>query len=95
LLNLVQGGRTPEIDFATAQELGYRIAILPSLLIGEIADACIRVLRDAAANRRLPQKPDALTLKERFQQLGASEWDELRTRFRSYDASMPSTHPAK
>lgn len=82
LLNLVQAGKTPEINFAAAQELGYRLAILPSLLIGEIADACIRVLREVAATGCVPQKGDAMTLKERFQQLGANEWDELRTRFR-------------
>src|SRR4029077_18916147 len=29
LLNVVRGGKTPEIDLLRAQELGYRLAIVP------------------------------------------------------------------
>ncbi|WP_144107037.1 oxaloacetate decarboxylase [Paraburkholderia sp. BCC1886] len=83
LLNVVRGGKTPNIDLRTANELGYRLAILPSLLIGEIADACMRALGQLKATGQPPALADGPTLQERFRQLGASEWDDMRTRFRS------------
>src|SRR5262249_5617862 len=33
LLNVVRGGKTPEIDLRRAQEMGYRLAIVPGLLL--------------------------------------------------------------
>src|SRR3954468_3094988 len=33
LLNVVRGGKTPEIDLRRAQEMGYRMAIVPGLLL--------------------------------------------------------------
>lgn len=90
LLNVVRGGKTPNIDLGTAAELGYRLAILPSLLIGEIADACMRALGQLKMTNQPPALADGPTLQERFRQLGASEWDEIRTRFRA-----PADQPSK
>jgi 2-methylisocitrate lyase-like PEP mutase family enzyme len=36
LFNLVYGGKTPDIDLATAKEMGFRLAILPDVLWREI-----------------------------------------------------------
>jgi 2-methylisocitrate lyase-like PEP mutase family enzyme len=82
LLNVVRGGKTPNIDLGTAAELGYRMAILPSLLIGEIVDASINALEQLKATNQPPALADGPTLQERFRQLGAAEWDEIRMRFR-------------
>jgi len=81
LLNIVRGGKTPDVILSDVAEMGYRIAILPSLLLGAVYEACDRAL---ATLRDTGQPPSAggLSVRERFNRLGANEWDQLRTRFR-------------
>ena len=80
LFNLVYGGKTPDIDLATAREMGFRLAILPDVLWREIVMVCERTLREIAAGR-LPDQSTGLTVRELFERAGAAEWDALRTRF--------------
>ncbi len=82
LFNLVYGGKTPDIDLATAREMGFRLAILPDVLMREIVMVCERVLARLAAGR-LPDQTTGLTVRELFERAGAGEWDALRTRFAS------------
>jgi 2-methylisocitrate lyase-like PEP mutase family enzyme len=88
LFNLVYGGKTPDIDLATAKEMGFRLAILPDVLMREIVMTCERVLGDVAAGR-LPDQKIGLNVRDLFQRAGAEEWDALRTRFT--DLSRPET----
>ncbi|GJD52878.1 Carboxyvinyl-carboxyphosphonate phosphorylmutase [Methylobacterium crusticola] len=83
LLNIVRGGQTPDVDLATAQAMGYRLAILPSLLLGAAMDAFDAALSDLRRSGRTPASDGAPDLRERFRRLGADEWDALRTRFRA------------
>ena len=80
LFNLVYGGKTPDIDLATAAEMGFRLAILPDVLWREIVMVCEGVLGNLAAGR-LPDQSTGLTVRELFERAGAGEWDALRTRF--------------
>ena len=80
LFNLVYGGKTPDIDLATAKDMGFRLAILPDVLWREIVMVCERVLEGIAAGR-LPDQKSGLDVRELFQRTGAEEWDALRTRF--------------
>ena len=80
LFNLVYGGKTPDIDLATAAEMGFRLAILPDVLMREIVMVCERVLAGIAAGR-LPDQKSGLNVRDLFQRAGAEEWDALRTRF--------------
>jgi len=82
LLNVVRGGKTPDIDFATAQAMGYKLAILPSLLIVAAMEAYISVLRDAKENNAAPSSADSIPVSERFRRLGSDDWIALSTRFR-------------
>jgi len=79
LFNLVYGGKTPDIDLATAAGMGFRLAILPDVLWREIVMVCERTLADIAAGR-LPDQKSGLTVRDLFQRAGAAEWDALRTR---------------
>ena len=49
LLNVVRGGKTPEIDLLHAQALGYRLAIVPGLLLKAVIGACDEVLAELQA----------------------------------------------
>ena len=82
LLNVVWGGKTPELDFADAQAMGYRLAIVPGLLFKAAMTACDAALAALKAEGRHPVPANRITVREAFARVGAAEWDALRTRFR-------------
>jgi 2-methylisocitrate lyase-like PEP mutase family enzyme len=88
LLNIVNGGKTPDVSLAAAQEMGYRLAILPSLLSVAIIEACDRALQDLRETGRPPASGNGATLRDRFRRFGADEWDAIRTRFRDEPAPL-------
>ena len=82
LLNVVRGGKTPEIDLRRAQDMGYRLAIVPGLLLKAVIGACDEVLAELRATQVHPVPRRDMTVREAFGRVGADEWDALRTRFR-------------
>jgi len=83
LLNVVHGGKTPDLDLGEAERMGYKLAIVPGLLIKNVVGICEQMLAELAATRRHPAPVREMTVRETFQLWGADEWDALRTRFRS------------
>jgi 2-methylisocitrate lyase-like PEP mutase family enzyme len=82
LLNVVRGGKTPDLDLSEAERMGYKLAILPGLLIKNVVGICEQMLAELAATRRHPAPVREMTVREVFQLSGADEWDALRSRFR-------------
>jgi 2-methylisocitrate lyase-like PEP mutase family enzyme len=82
LLNVVRGGKTPEIDLRQAQQMGYRLAIVPGLLLKAVIGACDEVLAQLKATHVHPAPRQDMTVRDAFNRVGADEWDALRTRFR-------------
>lgn len=82
LLNVVRGGKTPDVDLRHAQEMGYRLAIVPGLLLKAVIGACDEVLAELNATHRHPVPRHDMTVRDAFNRVGAVEWDALRTRFR-------------
>ena len=82
LLNVVRGGKTPELNLLDAQAMGYRLAILPSLLLGAVMEAVDATLATLKATHQPPPVANGLTVRDRFRRFGSDEWDALRTRFR-------------
>ncbi len=80
LFNLVYGGKTPDIGLAEAEEMGFRLAILPDVLLREVVARCDAVL-SGLAEGRLPDRESGVGVREIFARVGAEEWDALRTRF--------------
>lgn len=79
LLNIVPGGRTPNVPLPEIEAMGYRMAILPGLLLQasvEAGDAALAALTTT-------QLPPVVTqsVASAFRRFGADEWDALRTRF--------------
>src|SRR5262249_51712702 len=87
LLNVVRGGRTPEIDLRAAETMGYKLAILPGLLIKNVVGICDKVLSELKTTHRHPAPIKEMTLPEMFRRFGADEWDARRERFRSTSAT--------
>jgi hypothetical protein len=65
-----------------AEAMGYRLTIMPSLLLSTIMMACDEVLKRVMATDAPPSSAGVPSVRERFQRWGADEWDALRTRFR-------------
>ena len=81
LLNVVRGGKTPEIELADAERMGYAIAILPGLLLGGIISVCDQLLADVKRDGKQPPVVQGSPGKT-FARFGAATWDERRTAFR-------------
>jgi 2-methylisocitrate lyase-like PEP mutase family enzyme len=79
LLNIVRGGKTPEIELETAERMGYAISIVPGLLLGGIIQTCDRLLGDLKQGKFPPVTGSP---GKTFARFGAAEWDERRTAFR-------------
>jgi len=86
LLNVVRHGKTPEIGFADAERMGYKLAIVPGLLFKSVIGVCEQALDQLKSAGRHPPLLKELTVREAFQISGADEWDALRNRFREPEA---------
>jgi 2-methylisocitrate lyase-like PEP mutase family enzyme len=82
LLNVVYGGKTPDLDLREAEAMGYKLAIVPGLLIKCVIGVCEEKLVELRALHRHPRPPREMTVREMFARVGADEWDARRTQFR-------------
>ncbi|MEU6584908.1 isocitrate lyase/PEP mutase family protein [Nocardia sp. NPDC046763] len=80
LINLVLGGLTPIESATRLRELGYSIAIHPSLPLGAAAYAMLTGLAELAGRDPGPLLP--ATPAEFFDLVGLAEWSELGERYR-------------
>jgi 2-methylisocitrate lyase-like PEP mutase family enzyme len=83
LLNVVRGGKTPDLDLREAEAMGYKLAIVPGLLIKSVVGICDQMLAELKASHRHPRPVKEITVPQMFRRFGADEWDALRYRFRS------------
>ena len=79
LLNVVPGGRTPVFDLREAETMGYKLAILPGLMLKAAIEAGDAALAELKATSIAPSVNRSVA--ETFRRFGADEWDALRTRF--------------
>lgn len=82
MLNIVLGGKTPIVDMATAEKLGYALTIVPGLLTRSVVDVCdaaLKELRDTGLPPANTMKP----VRQFFDRFGADAWDKRRTAYRT------------
>ena len=82
LLNMVRGGKTPEIPLADAERMGYAISILPGLLLGNIIAICDQTLAEVKRLGKFPPPLVESSPAKTFARFGAADWDARRTAFR-------------
>ncbi len=92
LLNVVRGGKTPDLPLADAERMGYAIAILPGLLLGGIISVCDQLLDEVKQTGRYPAPKVETSPAKTFARFGAAEWDARRTAFR--EPLEPTAAPA-
>jgi len=81
LLNVVRRGKTPPIELNAAGAMGYKLAILPTLLFRGVIGCCEELLSELKTGV-FPAPPKDLSPQEAFARFGAQEWDSLRERYR-------------
>ena len=82
LLNVVRGGKTPEVSFKQASDAGYAIAIVPGLLLIQAIGACEQALSAMKSEGRHPIPLADLSPAQAFAKVGATEWDPRREKYR-------------
>jgi 2-methylisocitrate lyase-like PEP mutase family enzyme len=87
LLNVVWGGKTPDLDLREAEAMGYKLAIVPGLLLKSVVGICDRALAELKTTHRHPTPIKEMTVPEMFRRFGMDEWDALRDRFRTTPAA--------
>ncbi len=80
LLNVVPGGKTPLTDLVVAEDLGYKIALCPGLLLAANVLVGDMVLKELAETRRHPTGGGG-EVGDLFRRFGAEEWDRIRAEF--------------
>jgi len=90
LLNVVGGGRTPVFDLREAEAMGYKLAIVPGLML----QAAIKAGDAALASLKQMHKPEAAsqTVAHTFRRLGADKWDGYRQRYNAGSEATNSGH---
>lgn len=81
LLNIVPGGRTPAVSLSDAQAMGFRLAILPGLLLVPVlsaVDGALAHLRETGSPAPIPPGTGVMSL---FGRVGADEWNAVRRQF--------------
>lgn len=66
-------------DLRQAEEMGYKLAILPGLMLKAVIEACDAALAEVRATLVAPGA--SANVAQIFRRFGADEWDALRTRF--------------
>jgi 2-methylisocitrate lyase-like PEP mutase family enzyme len=94
LLNVVRGGKTPDLPLDEAEAMGYSIAILPGLLLGGIIQACDELLAAVKAEGRYPPSKSDSSPAKTFARFGSADWDARRTAYRG-PLDEPAPAPAK
>jgi len=79
LLNIVPGGRTPVTNLRDAEAMGYKLAIVPGLMLQSAITAGDAALAQLKATGIVPAAQ--VPIGETFRRFGADEWDALRQRF--------------
>jgi len=82
LINIVWRGKTPDLSFADAQQMGYRLAIVPGMLFKAVIGTCDATLAELRRTGRHPVPMNSMTVREAFSRVGADEWDAVSDRFR-------------
>jgi 2-methylisocitrate lyase-like PEP mutase family enzyme len=81
LLNMVSGGKTPQVCLDDAQAMGYRISILPGLRFRSAVACFDAALAEVQATRRMPTPIGDVAAG--FRRFGMDEWNAIRDRART------------
>jgi 2-methylisocitrate lyase-like PEP mutase family enzyme len=82
LLNVTRGGKSPVPDLKQVEDMGYRIAILPGLLLMHIIGSCRQILKEARDTRTHPVPLGDISIPEMWRVVGAEGWDAIQAKYK-------------
>ncbi len=95
LFNNVLSGKTPAIPHAEIERMGYRVAIVPGMLISSIIGLCDTLLAELKATGLTPATFSGGGPAVTFARVGAADWDRRRTAFREAGAAKEGRDAAE
>ena len=85
LFNYVEGGKTPDLTIDQARDLGFKLAILPGMLIRSVIMECESLLANLKQHNKLPDPNDGIGVREVFARFDTDYWDDIRVKFADPD----------
>ena len=84
LLNIPPvGGKSPRVNLKQAEDMGYRIAILPGLLSRHVLVTCQEVLKELYDTRAYPKSAkEPVSMQAFADQMDSAQWDQWRTQLK-------------
>jgi 2-methylisocitrate lyase-like PEP mutase family enzyme len=86
LFNMVLSGKTPATPLPEIARMGYRLAIVPGMLMSSIIGLCDKLLAELKSTGLPPATFSGGGPAATFARVGAAAWDERRTAFRGTTA---------
>jgi 2-methylisocitrate lyase-like PEP mutase family enzyme len=81
LFNNVWRGKSPEVAFDDARQMGYKLTIVPGMLFKAVIGVCDATLKQMKELGRHPTLDTNMTVRDAFRRVGADEWDAVSARF--------------
>ena len=83
VMNLVHGGKTPDIALGEVERFGYRLTIVPGLLLKTMTAAAEEALAKLRSGNAYPVPAHDISVVEGFRRVGSDYWDALSNRYRN------------
>jgi len=77
LMNVVRGGKSPMVQMDDLQAMGYRIAIVPGMLMLQLLGACEAILAEFKRLGRHPETIGNITIADSYKRMDVKYWDDV------------------
>ena len=82
MLNVTRGGKSPVPDLKRVEDMGYRIAILPGLLLMHIIGSCRQILKESRDTYSHPVPLGDISIVDMWRVVGADSWDAIQAKYK-------------
>ena len=81
LLNVVRRSKSPLVDLREAEQMGFKIAIVPTVLWTHILGSCENILRELSSTKIHPVTEGDLSVTDMFERGGIATWTERQGKY--------------